>query len=133
MTHDNMMADAERRAKLIATHFAVKEDWSIGSMMWMAARIGAFKALTEDAAIIAAKDAEIARLDAAYEEAFQTALKADREIAALRAQVERMKRAIVDIVPEDDVTDSDEVEIGPVRRRKYWRNLAAATEKEPQS
>jgi len=59
--------------------------------------------------------------------------EAARKIAALRAQVERMKRAIVDIVPEDDVTDSDEVEIGPVRRRKYWRNLAAAAEKEPQS
>lgn len=103
---------------------------------------------------LAAKDAEIARLGNRLVKALQDATTARSEFvdasatiarlvvernklqadtAALCAQVERMKRAIVDIVPEDDVTDSDEVEIGPVRRRKYWRNLAAAAEKEPQA
>lgn len=41
------VGDAETAANLIANSLATKEDWSIGSMMWMAARLGAFKALAE--------------------------------------------------------------------------------------
>lgn len=40
------VAVAEAQARVIANSLAVKEDWSIGSQMWMAARLGAFKALT---------------------------------------------------------------------------------------
>mgnify|MGYP000051672997 FL=1 len=35
------LKEMEEKAKVIANSLAIKEDWSIGSQMWMAARLGA--------------------------------------------------------------------------------------------
>ena len=56
----------EEKAKVIANSLAIKEDWSIGSQMWMAARLGAFKALSDIAALTPTATDEVERTAEAW-------------------------------------------------------------------